>query len=410
MKVVMWTLPKGLQQRQLLYAVILSAVFLFVMRQAWAVKSQEPLQIIQQPIEVVQSPVEVTKLPSPVQIITPPAVETTQATEAELPPPPLEETVVREPPKIAKVTVAFGDRVYSGAERCLRTHQVQNDLYGYQHFIGNTKLVADKLVAGPVMAARWTKHAYLLNIILTELQKPEAERLQWLFWFDADTMILNPNIRLETFLPPASKPGAADLKFLIARNWDDINDGAFIIKVDIWSVTLLSGILAYPIDNLREKPFPHEQDVLSKLLHSSPVFQKNFAIVPHRWFNSFPVNNVYVEVNGKTKYLIADALKPAYMDDGERTINSTDGSDITLPWKVLKGNMVLHFAGVQHRKTWITPWADRAEQMLPEWSDPVFQERLQDEVNWFWDLWQPHIPTQIKGHKPIDALGNNTWF
>lgn len=120
--------------------------------------------------------------------------------------------------KIAKVSVALGNMTSSGMDRCLKTHMVQNNMHGYRHSMGTTRLVADEDVAGAVMSVRWTKYAFLMHILLIESQKPVDERLEGLFCFDTDTMILNPFIKLETFIPPVSTVNENNIKLVLARN------------------------------------------------------------------------------------------------------------------------------------------------------------------------------------------------
>jgi hypothetical protein len=106
------------------------------------------------------------------------------------PPPPPPTTFQPEVPvkpsanysKIAKVTIATNALDNPNIHRALRTHETHNDLHGYKFFIGTheavTKHIEHDTKRRPTGA--WTKPAYLLSIIVAELQKPEDERLEWI--------------------------------------------------------------------------------------------------------------------------------------------------------------------------------------------------------------------------------------
>jgi hypothetical protein len=94
----------------------------------------------------------------------------------------------REPPppkpvsRIAKATVATNALNRSVIHQALRTHQVQNELHGYIHHITAEELVSDLSEHDKQKRPRgaWSKPAYLLSLIVSELTKPENERLQWI--------------------------------------------------------------------------------------------------------------------------------------------------------------------------------------------------------------------------------------
>lgn len=281
--------------------------------------------------------------------------------------------------KIAKVTVAINTLSASNAvARCLKSHAVQNAIHSYHHYILTrpTPLVeeTDDHLHRP--KGVWSKPAYLLHILLSELVKPENERLSWLFWFDADTLIMNPNIRLETFLPPENQdPATSHIHLILGENWDGINDGAFLLRVHPWSVTLLTAHLAFQTYRSDDWLPMREQSAMSYLIHTSSRFTGNWTAVPPRWFNSFPVNGTYsVDIHRKP-------MDPSMLNDGESHVGDS-------PWKVVKGDMLVHFAGFfKQRDSWIPPWADRAEQYLDDWSSPRYQELLEMEVRQFWENW-----------------------
>jgi hypothetical protein len=51
----------------------------------------------------------------------------------------------------------------------------------------------------------WDKIFILLDKLGDELAKPAPQRLEWLWYADVDTFIVNPKIRLNTILPPSDR-------------------------------------------------------------------------------------------------------------------------------------------------------------------------------------------------------------
>jgi hypothetical protein len=87
---------------------------------------------------------------------------------------------------IGKVIASFGppDPPY---ELAVSSHNAHNTLYSYPSFVLHEQM----------LGGLWSKHAFILTILGNELSKPFNERLQWLFWSDRDTVLMNPNIPLE---------------------------------------------------------------------------------------------------------------------------------------------------------------------------------------------------------------------
>jgi hypothetical protein len=84
--------------------------------------------------------------------------------------------------RIAKATVATNNLNNSIVRQALRTHQVQNELHGYIHHITSQELVSDLSEYDSQNRSRgaWSKPAYLLGLMVSELAKPEDERLEWI--------------------------------------------------------------------------------------------------------------------------------------------------------------------------------------------------------------------------------------
>jgi hypothetical protein len=92
----------------------------------------------------------------------------------------------RRPPgplsRIGKVTVATNKLSSPLIDRALQTHAVHNDMQGYLHFIAENQAVSSLIEhdAKNRPQGAWTKPAYMMSIIVAELQRPEEDRLEWL--------------------------------------------------------------------------------------------------------------------------------------------------------------------------------------------------------------------------------------
>ena len=134
--------------------------------------------------------------------------------------------------RIGKCTILFSGNSFW--ERCVRTHEQHDKVHGYRLHILRQQLMDDV----------WSKPAYILSLLLRELSKPESERLDWLFWVDADTVIMNPYVPIETFLPP---PGTEfdDIYLMYSNDWNGLNNGVFPIRVNQWAVQLFAAIVSF---------------------------------------------------------------------------------------------------------------------------------------------------------------------
>ncbi|KAK3694182.1 hypothetical protein B0T22DRAFT_451833 [Podospora appendiculata] len=211
-------------------------------------------------------------------------------------------------------------------------------------------------------------------------------------WFDADTAILNPHTPLEIFLPPENLTGLENVDLIINSNWDGLNSGVFALRVSPWSVTFLSAVLAYPIYEAHRIATDRfrDQSAFQFLLQSAdspfadtPMKGKDHWVeVPMRWFNSLPVNNAFFK-NGT--WIFGKNMTDAQFDNGTTVVFDDGHGGKVNPWKVMQGDMVVHFAGTSYfRDSWMEPWIARAEAELPEWSNATTKWTLSTEARDFW--------------------------
>jgi hypothetical protein len=165
-------------------------------------------------------------------------------------------------PKIGKVTASFGPPapIYESA---IRTHTSHNTLHTYPSYI-----LREQMLPG-----LWSKHAYLLSIIGSELAKPRSQRLDWLFWHDRDTLLMNPNIPLSIFLPP---PGFEDVNLVVANDRNGLNNGVFFVRVGEWSFKMFASALSVreyePGVVLKYSEQSAMEEVIRRVRFSLPLF------------------------------------------------------------------------------------------------------------------------------------------
>ncbi|KAL3420061.1 galactosyl transferase gma12 mnn10 family protein [Phlyctema vagabunda] len=177
---------------------------------------------------------------------------------------------------VGKVHACFGD-CNPTYERALNTHLEHSEKMGHPMFV-----LREKILNG-----LWSKPAYILGLILAELSLPEEERLQWLLWNDADIVIMNPNIPLDIFIPPS--PEFDNVNLLVTNDRHGLNNGVFLIRVNDWSVKLLSGIISYHFFRPQVELKYTEQSGMEEMIQD-PYWKKSVVYVPQFWFNSYPVS------------------------------------------------------------------------------------------------------------------------
>ena len=239
--------------------------------------------------------------------------------------------------RVGKCTILFDGNSFW--ERAIRTHEEHDRLHGYRLHVLRQQLLDDV----------WSKPAYILSLLLRELSKPESERLDWLFWVDADTVILNPHVPIETFLPP---PGNEfeDVHLLYSNDWNGLNNGVFPVRVSQWAIKLFTAIVAYRHYKPDTPLVFRDQSAMDNVMRE-PQFVNNIVQTPQRWFN-------------------------AYQGEHNETL---------APFQIRRGDLLVHFAGVPNREEQMGYWLDRAEQHLDDWEVPVKSTSYPQERKDFWD-------------------------
>lgn len=173
-------------------------------------------------------------------------------------------------------------------------------------------------------------------------------------WYDADTLILNPNIQWETFLPPTDNDSFSDIKILGTKDFSGFNSGLFLCRVDEWVVDVLTDAYAMPRLHPEVNIDGNIEQNAMKWIFSKDENRKYVVYQPIIWYNWF-------------------ASVPRPDDD-------------------MKGDMMIHFSGINHdnegqrKKAVMDTWFDKLQSDPDAWHVPWEQTRYPKEVAAFWDV------------------------
>ncbi|RDW65214.1 hypothetical protein BP5796_09906 [Coleophoma crateriformis] len=208
-----------------------------------------------------------------------------------------------------------------------------------------------------ILRGLWSKPAYISAVIEQELAKPPSKRLKWLFWTDADLVLMNPNIPLDIFLPP--EPEFKHIDVLVTKDVNGLNNGVFAVRVNANAARLFSAVVSWKIYKPDVRLKYNDQSALENLL-SQDLWVNKTAWMPQRWINAYPV-----------KMLNATTLtnkKP-------------------LKYNFRAGDLLIHFAGNQDHKRHerMAYWMNIAEKHLPQYEVPLDKTSLKKDIGRFWD-------------------------
>jgi hypothetical protein len=166
---------------------------------------------------------------------------------------------------------------------------------------------------------------------------------------------MNPDMPLETFLPPPEFP---DAHLLVTRDWNGLNSGVFFLRVHPWSVELLSAAIAYPRVKPNEELIWFEQSAINNVLKENDYFGRSVVYCPLRWFNAYMRHPNAIDINPET---------PLHL-------------------QVRHGDLLVHFPGTPKENLTRTlgPYLKIAESHSPYWAVPLEKTRYREETKRFW--------------------------
>ena len=188
-------------------------------------------------------------------------------------------------------TMSIGDDYQVFTYPCYENKKAYCEKHGYNfHYYTESKDLSKPIP--------WTK----VKIIQELFQDPNIE---WVFWTDADSLIMNPDIRLESFI---------DRRYdmIVASDFNDINTGQFFIRNCKWSRDFLERV--YTNEGFIDHGW-WEQDSFIDLYYNNKKDRRHIKILSQRCMNSYDPDTF---------------------------------SDKKIAWK--SGDFIIHFAGIKGQK------------------------------------------------------------
>ncbi|KZF19729.1 glycosyltransferase family 34 protein [Xylona heveae TC161] len=206
--------------------------------------------------------------------------------------------------RITKATMLYGPE-NELLESALKTHQEHGERWGYPV----------QVLRYQIARARWSKPSYLLSLLVRELAKSPEERTEWIMWFDADTILINPSIPVDIFLPPPFLPSAADLAasapswyssggpkgpptdpfahihLIASRDQNSLTTGVFFIRVSEWSIRMLTKAMAFPMYVQNVELGINADQVAMAYMLNDPEFRAGAVYQPRTWFNAYELHD-----------------------------------------------------------------------------------------------------------------------
>ncbi|RAR06778.1 glycosyltransferase family 34 protein [Stemphylium lycopersici] len=263
--------------------------------------------------------------------------------------------------RIATVTAQFGnpEEHYQVA---LQTHLLHALVHGTEV----------RVMCDPIVDDLWNKPAFILNLLMREMLKPERERLEWIQWVDRDTLILDQCRPISSFLPSERErfgswwrrddndepPQSNKTYLLITEDWNGLNNGVFLLRVNSWAIELFTAILAFRhYEPDVDLPFT-EQSAMDHVLRTDH-FKDQARYVPQHWFNGYP-------------------------DGNAQTFEQREDVKGLHERHVRRGDYLVHFAGLGKRDKAIKEWTTMLNESGDVWKERKVQRDTSQEIETFW--------------------------
>ncbi|KAL6721659.1 hypothetical protein ACLMJK_000763 [Lecanora helva] len=184
-------------------------------------------------------------------------------------------------PRIRQASMVFGDSENAVIERSLKTHFRHGKKWGNPTHVLRQDSVGGKQFGKLV----FNKILYLHSLSVREMVKPPQKRCEWIVWFDSDSVLLNEDIPWSAFLPPGD--GFQHVHLIGAKDWNGFNSGVFFLRMNAWTVQMLTDALALP--SLRKDidlGYNTEQTALCWVFEQSGRYE-HIVYQPRPWFNGY---------------------------------------------------------------------------------------------------------------------------
>lgn len=194
---------------------------------------------------------------------------------------------------IAVVTLVVGDKYAQTVKVGTDSKRLYCKQHGYDFICGDTHL-------DPSRPIPWSK----IKLIEKVMENP---KYKWIFWTDADSIIMNQAVRLEDLIDE-------NYNFIITKDPYGLNTGQFFIKNCPWSRELLKKVYNDHPDCIHHNVW--EQMAFINEFKRDARYNDSIKILPQRLMNSFA---------------------PEYCNDQMVTYQ--------------KGDFIIHFAGIRDYAT-----------------------------------------------------------
>jgi mannan polymerase II complex MNN10 subunit len=251
--------------------------------------------------------------------------------------------------RIATVSAHFGE-AKEHYRMALETHLFHSLVHGTE-----VRVMCDAIVDD-----LWNKPAFILDLLFREMMKPEKERLEWIQWADRDTLILDQCRPISSFLLPLELPQANNTAthLLVTEDWNGLNNGVFLLRVNSWAVDLFTAILAFrhyrPEVDL---PFT-EQSAMEQVLRTHQ-FRDQTRFVPQHWFNAYEGG-------------AAELFEQRKDEEGLKTFQAR------------RGDYLVHFAGHGSKDQAIREWKGMLDTSGDIWEEDRVLRDVSKEIEAFW--------------------------
>lgn len=173
---------------------------------------------------------------------------------------------------ITLVTLAAGDEYRKAVELGIENKRVYCQLHGY-NFICEEKWL------DPSRPHSWSK----IPLILKEMENPDVK---WIFWCDADALIMNLATSLENLIDENYNFILAKTSAPLIEAYDIINGGQFLIKNCEWSRSFLKDV--YDRKECIFHPWWEQQAIILEL-EEKPELNSYTKFLPQRLLSPYPI-------------------------------------------------------------------------------------------------------------------------
>ncbi|KAF1352529.1 hypothetical protein BDV97DRAFT_278508, partial [Delphinella strobiligena] len=267
-------------------------------------------------------------------------------------------------PRVAKISMLYGE-FNEPYHRAIASHQRHADHWGYPFYVsredGNCGV--------------WNKLLHIISVLAKEFTKPEAERVEWIMWVDADTIVLNENVPAEMFLPPKG-PEFEHIQLVGQQDENGFNAGVFLQRASDWSVHMLMEAMAFTPCN-PDYELAHAEQTAMELTYNKTTggprgegYKYGVVYTPRTWFNAYERHpNRYDEYHNKT-------------------LNSFVGSHMDHLYEGKPGDFLVHFPGISgvERENLMSDWEEMIEgENVTSWAVPLEETSYPEQTRLFWE-------------------------